>query len=150
MYNLYRVSNLAVWLQQINKLYLLLTYLTIDKIGEGVWISQSTTLARPTVRRHRSSTARRWNVVIKGSTLSHSYQYNHRRRQGGTDSTANAVGTECMMGRGAESGQVRSLKRFISSFRYNRLLGQYEIAHTTTAIQHYFLQRTARQVTTLL
>jgi len=26
MYNLYRVSNLAVWLQQINKLYLL-TYL---------------------------------------------------------------------------------------------------------------------------
>ena len=26
MYNLYRVSNLAVWLQQINKLYLLFEF----------------------------------------------------------------------------------------------------------------------------
>jgi len=30
MYNLYRVSNLAVWLQQINKLYLL-TYNTATR-----------------------------------------------------------------------------------------------------------------------
>jgi len=34
MYNLYRVSNLAVWLQQINKLYLL-TYRGIS------WCRQS-------------------------------------------------------------------------------------------------------------
>ena len=34
MYNLYRVSNLAVWLQQINKLYLL-TYLHAAYMASG-------------------------------------------------------------------------------------------------------------------
>ena len=35
MYNLYRVSNLAVWLQQINKLYLLKFWRRVQKMSNN-------------------------------------------------------------------------------------------------------------------
>jgi len=38
MYNLYRVSNLAVWLQQINQLYLLRYLLTTREHGPRRWL----------------------------------------------------------------------------------------------------------------